>query len=46
LEGFSLSLEEGLAREAEIGGATSGVGVQGAARFAAGEGRGGEGAGV
>jgi enoyl-CoA hydratase len=46
LEGFSMSLEEGLAREAEIGGAVSGVGVKGAARFAAGEGRGGEGAGV
>jgi enoyl-CoA hydratase len=46
LEGFGLSLEEGLAREAEIGGAVTGVGVEGAARFAAGEGRGGEGAGV
>jgi enoyl-CoA hydratase len=46
LEGFGLSLEEGLVREAEIGGAVSGVGVKGAARFAAGEGRGGEGAGV
>jgi enoyl-CoA hydratase/carnithine racemase len=46
LEGFSMSLEDGLAREAEIGGAVSGVGVEGAARFAAGEGRGGEGAGV
>jgi enoyl-CoA hydratase len=46
IEGFGLSLEEGLAREAEIGGAVSGVGVKGAARFAAGEGRGGEGAGV
>src|SRR5215208_429657 len=46
LEGFGMSLEEGLAREAEIGGAVSGVGVEGAARFAAGEGRGGEGAGV
>jgi enoyl-CoA hydratase len=46
LEGFGLPLEKGLAREAEIGGAVSGVGVQGAARFAAGEGRGGEGAGV
>jgi enoyl-CoA hydratase len=46
LEGFGLPLEEGLAREAEIGGAVSGVGVKGAARFAAGEGRGGEGAGV
>jgi enoyl-CoA hydratase len=46
LEGFGMSLEEGLAREAEIGGAVSGVGVKGAARFAAGEGRGGAGAGV
>jgi enoyl-CoA hydratase len=46
LEGFGLTLEEGLAREAAIGGAVSGVGVEGAARFAAGEGRGGEGAGV
>src|SRR5512132_440299 len=46
LEGVGLSLDEGLAREAEIGGAVSGVGVEGAARFAAGEGRGGEGAGV
>jgi enoyl-CoA hydratase len=46
LEGLSLPLEEGLAREAEIGGATTGVGVEGAARFAEGEGRGGSGAGV
>jgi enoyl-CoA hydratase len=46
LEGFGMTLEEGLVREAEIGGAVSGVGVKGAARFAAGEGRGGEGAGV
>jgi len=46
LEGLGLTLEEGLAREAEIGGAVSGVGVKGAARFAAGEGRGGEGSGV
>jgi enoyl-CoA hydratase len=46
LEGFGLTLDEGLAREAEIGGAVSGVGVEGAARFAAGEGRGGKGAGV
>src|ERR671925_2040215 len=30
LEGFGLSLEEGLAREAEIGGAVSGVGGEGA----------------
>ena len=42
----ALEMVEGLAREAEIGGAVSGVGVKGAARFAAGEGRGGEGAGV
>jgi enoyl-CoA hydratase len=46
LEGLGLSVEEGLAREAEIGSAVSGVGVEGAARFAAGEGRGGAGAGV
>jgi enoyl-CoA hydratase len=46
LEGFGLTLEEGLAREAEIGGAVSAFGVEGAARFAAGEGRGGKGAGV
>jgi enoyl-CoA hydratase len=46
IEGLGLSLEEGLAREAEIGSAVSGVGVEGAARFAAGEGRGGAGAGV
>jgi enoyl-CoA hydratase len=46
LEGFGLSLEEGLAREAEIGSAVSGVGVEGAQRFASGEGRGGAGAGV
>jgi enoyl-CoA hydratase len=46
LEGFGLSLDEALAREAEIGSAVTGVGVKGAARFAAGEGRGGKGAGV
>jgi enoyl-CoA hydratase len=46
LEGFGMPLEEGLAREAEIGSAVSGVGVEGATRFAAGEGRGGAGAGV
>jgi len=46
LEGFGLPLDEGLAREAEIGGAVTGVGVEGAARFASGEGRGGAGAGV
>lgn len=46
IEGFGKPLEEGLAIEAEIGGAVRGVGVEGAARFAAGEGRGGEGAGI
>ena len=46
LEGFGLSLAEGLALEAEIGGAVTGVGIEGATRFASGEGRGGEGAGV
>jgi enoyl-CoA hydratase len=46
LEGSGMTLEEGLAREAQIGGAVSGVGVKGAARFAAGEGRGGKGSGV
>ena len=46
LEGLGKPLAEGLALEAEIGGATSGVGVQGAARFAKGEGRGGEGTGI
>jgi enoyl-CoA hydratase len=46
LEGFGLPLEEALALEAEIGSKVSGVGVEGAARFAEGEGRGGAGAGV
>ena len=46
LEGLGKPLAEGLALEAEIGAATSGVGVQGAARFAKGEGRGGEGTGI
>jgi enoyl-CoA hydratase len=46
LEGLGLPLADGLAREVEIGGAVTGVGVEGAARFAAGEGRGGKGAGV
>jgi enoyl-CoA hydratase len=46
LEGFGLPLEKALALEAEIGSAVSGVGIEGATRFAAGEGRGGKGAGV
>jgi enoyl-CoA hydratase len=46
IEGFGLPLADGLALEAEIGSATAPTGVAGAARFAKGEGRGGEGAGV
>ena len=46
IEGFGLPLAGGLALEAEIGSATAPTGVAGAARFASGEGRGGEGAGV
>src|SRR3954451_6314472 len=44
--GLGLPLEEGLALEAQSGGPTLATAVQGAARFAGGEGRGGEGAGV
>ena len=46
LEGIGMSFEEGLAHEAELGLDSVVTGVQGAARFAAGEGRGAEGAGV
>src|SRR5262245_14661468 len=46
LEGFDLPIDEALALEAKIGGAVTGGGVEGATRFAKGEGRGGEGAGV
>ncbi len=46
LEGAGLPLADGLALEAEIGSPTSATGIKGAARFASGEGRGGEGAGV
>jgi enoyl-CoA hydratase len=46
IEGSGLPLSEGLRLEASIGGAAAGTGVRGAARFAAGEGRGGEGSGV
>jgi enoyl-CoA hydratase len=46
LEGAGLPLDEGIALEAELGAASVLVGVRGAARFAAGEGRGAEGAGV
>src|SRR2546429_1892266 len=46
IEGLGLTLERGLALEAEAGPAVFEDGVRGAARFAAGEGRGGAGAGA
>ncbi len=46
LEGAGMTLEQGLALEAEIGAASVATGVGGAARFASGEGRGASGAGV
>jgi enoyl-CoA hydratase len=46
LEGIGLTLEEGLALEAQNGLATLETAWRGAARFAGGEGRGGRGAGV
>jgi len=46
LEGIGMTFEAGLAREAELGAASVLTGVRGAARFAAGEGRGAEGAGI
>jgi enoyl-CoA hydratase len=46
LEGAGLAFDEGLALEAELGAASVVAGIRGAARFAAGEGRGAEGAGV
>jgi enoyl-CoA hydratase len=46
LEGIGRPLAEGLALEAEAGPRVFGEGARGAARFAAGEGRGGAGAGV
>ena len=46
IEGFGLSLEEGLALEARSGAETLEIAVEGAQRFAGGEGRGGAGAGV
>jgi enoyl-CoA hydratase len=46
IEGAGLALADGLALEAELGAASVMAGVRGAARFASGEGRGGEGAGV
>jgi enoyl-CoA hydratase len=46
LEGLGMPLASALALEAEIGRASIEVGIRGAARFAAGEGRGGEGTGA
>jgi enoyl-CoA hydratase len=46
IEGFGMTLEEGLKLEAESALPTREVAWRGAARFAGGEGRGGEGAGV
>jgi enoyl-CoA hydratase/carnithine racemase len=46
IEGLGMTLEEGLVREAQAGRAVFEVAQRGAARFAAGEGRGGAGAGV
>jgi enoyl-CoA hydratase len=46
IHGFGMTLEEGLALEAESGAKTLEVAWRGAARFAGGEGRGGAGAGV
>ncbi|MDP9385639.1 MAG: crotonase/enoyl-CoA hydratase family protein [Actinomycetota bacterium] len=46
LEGAGLTLEDGLALEAELGIPSHAVGARGAATFAAGEGRGGAGSGV
>jgi enoyl-CoA hydratase len=46
IEGFGLPLEEGLKIEAKAGAETLQIAVEGAQRFASGEGRGGAGAGV
>jgi enoyl-CoA hydratase/carnithine racemase len=46
IEGAGLTLADGLALEAEIGRASIATGVRGATRFAGGEGRGAQGAGV
>src|SRR5437763_1468870 len=46
IEGIGMSFEDGLANEAKAGLETLEVAQRGAARFAAGEGRGGAGAGV
>ncbi len=46
LEGAGLPLVQGLALEARLGRARHGIALEGAARFAAGEGRGGAGTGI
>ncbi len=46
IEGFGLPLAEALELEAELGLESVATGIEGAARFAAGEGRGGDGSGV
>lgn len=46
IEGVGMTFRDGLAHEAGLGRGSLATGAQGAARFAAGEGRGGEGAGV
>jgi enoyl-CoA hydratase len=46
IEGFGMTLEEGLALEAQSGKPTQQVAWEGASRFASGEGRGGAGAGI
>jgi enoyl-CoA hydratase len=46
IEGSTLPLADGLALEAQLGLASVATGLRGATRFAGGEGRGGEGAGV
>jgi len=46
LAAFGMTLEEGLAFEADPGDAVHAAAAVGAARFAGGEGRGGKGAGV
>jgi enoyl-CoA hydratase len=46
IEGSTMELEDGLAHEAKLGAQSVATGLEGAGRFASGEGRGGKGAGV
>ena len=46
IEGSTMELDAGLAHEAKLGAESVAVGLEGAGRFASGEGRGGKGAGV